>query len=182
MPDGYSTKLTHDFRPRSFPLAVSNGTGVYEFGSIHLMQPRRKFQTRYRHGRCTLLERRERPVQINAQVPRRLPNIILIKAQRSRHLDHDLLWIPIPEVEAGGFEHEALEADDELGVVFEALHVHVSDLSLPKGRTMPTGSSLLSCSPTPTFKFQCAASISLLFFSVSSILHAVNSAAAAASA
>lgn len=85
------------------------------------------------------------------------------------------------EVEARRFEHEPLEADDTSSMRFENLAKDVSLPWLPESQWELTGLSGDICSDGGSFRLYAAHTISRDFLRVSSILHAVNRAAAAAS-
>jgi hypothetical protein len=61
-----------------------------------------------------LLQWREGSVQVYAQIPRCLGCIMPVEFEGSRKLDHELLRVAIAEIEAGAFEHESFEPDNEL--------------------------------------------------------------------
>lgn len=90
--------------------------------------------------------------------------------------------MPSSEIEARGFQHQALEADDPTRIGFKHLGRSVSTLSFSMSlASRLTGSSAARCSEGDNLRLYAAQTISRDFLSVSSILHAVNKAAAAAS-
>ena len=75
-----------------------------------------------RHGEGGLLERGEGAVQVEADVVGGLGYRCLTELILVAEFEDKALGMAIAKVEAGGFEHEALEADDGLGMLFEHLH------------------------------------------------------------
>ena len=98
-------------------------------------------------------------------------------------LHEQLLRVAVSEIEAGRLQHQSLEADDTSGMGLEDLGRKLVNSLDPCLFTVPryTESSGDKCSAGGSLMLYAVQRMSRDFFNVSSILHAVNRAAAAAS-
>lgn len=115
---------THHFRPRHLPPRVLDAPAaapVEDALEVRVAQARGQLDAADRHGGGGLLERGEGAVQVERHAVGGLADAGLGVAAAAGELDDELLGLAVAEVEAGAFEHEALEADDDFGGLLELL-------------------------------------------------------------